>query len=97
MNEHSIKLIEKYADALVEHFGDITDDRLLAFAVNSLLATEGIDDVEVMLEQEGVELKERAEKLLAKSMLKIANKKLTAKSSLASGNGDLNGLTNGAN
>ena len=94
LDDHAIKLIKRYKNSLEEYFGDVTDDRLLAFAVNPILATEGCDDIQVLLgEEEGGDLKNRAEKLLAESILKIADKLLTDKSS--SGNGDDNESPNG--
>lgn len=57
--------------------------------MNPILATEGCDNIQVLLgEEEGGDLKNRAKKLLAESILKIADKLLTDKSS--SGNGDDN-------
>ena len=69
----SIELTLIYVDSLINHFNNISDDRLLAMSVNPLQATRGFDEMIALVgDKEGEKIKERAKKLLTRSVHELA-------------------------
>ena len=52
LNNDSVILIEKVKLAYEEYFGEIPDDCLLAFLINPVLATLGVADLKIFLNDE---------------------------------------------
>ena len=72
MTADSIQLVQRCRNSFEEYFKEIPDDRLIAFAVNPLLATLGFADIIELLDNgEGEKLKERAMKLLENYILNV--------------------------
>ena len=73
MTADSIELTTRYVDSLNHYFNNISDDRLLAMAVNPLLATRGFDEMIALVgDEEGEKIKERAKKLLTQFVHELA-------------------------
>ena len=61
MTADSIELTTRYVDSLNHYFNNISDDRLLAMAVNPLLATRGFDEMIALVgDEEGEKINEGA-------------------------------------
>ena len=66
-------------DSLKEYFSEVHDDRLLAMAVNPLLATRGFEDVIALMDNEddeddegkGKQLVDKGKSLLKKAVIKV--------------------------
>jgi hypothetical protein len=99
LNNDSVKLIEKVKLAYEEYFGEIPDDCLLAFLINPVLATLGIADLKILLNDEvfdnaeGTELVTRAIQLLRDHLKHILRSKFQEQApSSNSDNGNIEGL-----
>lgn len=69
----SSQLIKRYVKSYEEYFTHIPDDRLLAMAINPILANRGCEDIKALLgDDEGQQLIDRAKDLLVRFIYKHA-------------------------
>ena len=91
MTSDPIELTNRYVDSLSHYFNNISEDRLLAMSVNPLLGTRGFDEMIALVgDEEGKKIKERAKKLLTRSVHELA-KGMLEKESLRNSNGGCEG------
>eukprot|EP00986_Skeletonema_menzelii_P010506 scaffold5115_cov146-Skeletonema_menzelii.AAC.6 len=77
MTENSVILVSRFQDSFEEYFGEVNDDRLVAMISNPLFVAF-LGDIEVLREEDGKELVERAKQLFKDEMKKVARKVPTA-------------------
>ena len=73
MTNHSVELVKRVINSYKEYFKEIPDDRLLAMAVNPVMATKGFGDVVALLDADGAgeKLKLRSVALLEQYVFNI--------------------------
>lgn len=77
MTENSAILVSRFQVSFEEYFGDVNGDRLVAMIANPLFAAF-LGDIEVLREDDGEELVERAKQLYIDEMKRVARKVPTA-------------------
>jgi hypothetical protein len=71
MSPDTCTLLSKIGKSFDEYFEQIPDDRLLAMSVNPFLASVGFEDISGLLDDDGIELKNRAMRLLQKYVTSV--------------------------
>ena len=73
MTEASRELVKRHVEAINEYFGKISDNRLLALAVNPVLATHGCVEIIALRTEDGdgEEIVARAKKLLKEQVQRV--------------------------
>ena len=89
MSDDSQELVSRFISSMDEYFKDIPVDRLLAFAINPVLAKFGSVEIEALLgDTEGPALVAKAKQQLKKLILKVLRTKLEKETQAASVGGD---------